>query len=238
MASPARAGEETFTATDGMPIAATYHEAAGKPKKPVPAVVLVHMYSRSREDWKAVAAQLQKEGFAVLAIDMRGHGGSTRRGGRELAWKTMDGAEWLASVGDVRGAIAHLRAKKEIDGGRIALVGASVGANLVLNGAAAEEEAKSGVRGVALLSPGANYCGVETAEAMKRYGTGRLFLAASEDDPEACADTRALAEAAADPKKVLKIYPKAGHGTEMFGREEPRGDLAKSLLEWLREAMK
>ncbi len=234
-ALPARAEprEEWFETSDGVTISAAYYAPPGK--KPAPGVVLVHMYSRSRSDWSGFAEELQKSGHAVFALDLRGHGKSTKRKGDELDWRAFQEPEWLAAVADIRGAIDHLAKKKEVDAKRVFVIGASVGANLTLRCAAAEEKGKETVRGVALLSPGENYCGVASMDALERYGSRRLFLAASEDDAETCADTKRLAERAQDPAKQVKIYPRAGHGTEMFGREEPKGDLAASLKAWLAE---
>lgn len=231
--TPAESQEESFETSDGVAILADYYAPPGK--EPATGVVLVHMYSRSRSDWADFAADLQKAGHAVLALDLRGHGKSTRRKGESLDWRTFGGPEWLAVTADIRAAIDHLLRKKEVDAKRVFVIGASVGANLTLRCAADEAKGKETVRGIALLSPGENYCGVESMDALERYGSRRIFLAAGEDDPEACADTRRLAERAQDPGKVVKIYPSAGHGTQMFGRDEPKGDLATSLKAWLAE---
>ena len=63
----------TLTAPDGTPLAGMLYE--GTPR-PAPAVVLVHMLGRSKDEWSAVALRLQEAGLTVLAVDLRGHGGS------------------------------------------------------------------------------------------------------------------------------------------------------------------
>jgi pimeloyl-ACP methyl ester carboxylesterase len=58
---------------DGTPIAADLYEPR---LQPAPAVVLVHMLTRTRLDWTPVAERLQDAGFAALSLDLRGHGQS------------------------------------------------------------------------------------------------------------------------------------------------------------------
>ncbi|MFO1078971.1 MAG: hypothetical protein U1E73_14715, partial [Planctomycetota bacterium] len=59
--------------SDGVSIAATWYEAA----EAAPAVVLVPMYTRTRDDWRAFAERLNAAGLSALAVDLRGHGGSS-----------------------------------------------------------------------------------------------------------------------------------------------------------------
>src|SRR5579872_5076570 len=63
----------TFRTDDGVTIAASFYEAA---RHPAPAVILLHMQTRSRDDWQATATRLADAGLHALAIDFRGHGAS------------------------------------------------------------------------------------------------------------------------------------------------------------------
>ena len=74
-ASPLRTAavqDVTFRTDDGVTIGGTLY----LPARPGPAVILVHVLSRSREDWRPVASRLADAGFVALAIDLRGHGAS------------------------------------------------------------------------------------------------------------------------------------------------------------------
>lgn len=62
-------------AGDGLPIAITYFKSGGGKESPV--VVLLHMKEDSRRIWdNGLAPVLQKEGYAVISVDLRGHGDS------------------------------------------------------------------------------------------------------------------------------------------------------------------
>ena len=57
---------------DGVTIAAMLYQS----DREAPAVVLVHMYTRTKDDWRPFAERLQAAGLTALAIDLRGHGAS------------------------------------------------------------------------------------------------------------------------------------------------------------------
>lgn len=192
---------------DGVRLRATFY---GPGQSDAPAVLLLHMWDGRRQDWAPFAAQLQAAGYGVLALDLRGHGES--EGERDAAAMTQD-----AAVG-----VKLLRAREEIDGDRIFLIGASIGANVALTYAAAD----AGLRGVALLSPGEVYRGVSAPAALAGYGDRPLFIAASREDTYAAASARALA----GDRPILLLLEGQGHGVQMLGKTN---GLAEALLAWL-----
>lgn len=193
---------------DGVRLQATYY---GPDQVGAAGVLLLHMWEGSRQDWAAFAAQLQAAGYGVLALDLRGHGES---GGARTA---------AAMIQDAAVGVKLLRAREEIDGDRIFLIGASIGANVALNYAADD----AAVRAAALLSPGEDYRGVSTPAARARYGDRPLFIAASSEDAYAAASARTLA--AAGPHELLMLADQ-GHGTRMLGTEN---GLEEAILDWL-----
>src|SRR6478672_740228 len=148
----------TFRTDDGVTIAGTLYEAA---RRPAPAVILLHMLTRSRDDWQSFADRLADAGISALAIDFRGHGQSTRGpagpdGEPDLARMTLDvqaARAYLASHPDLV-ALTH-----------IGIAGASIGANVAILEAASDPAIKS----LALLSPGLNYRALRAEAAMQKY---------------------------------------------------------------------
>ncbi len=201
----------SFTTADGVTLVGAFYPPS---TPPAPGVLLLHMMGRQKEDWAPFATRLQEEGYAVLALDLRGHGES---GGEP---------DWAAMPDDVARAWATLVAQPEVDPEQTAIVGASIGANLALVAAAAEPR----VRAVVLLSPGLDYRGVRTEEAIVAYGERPILIVASQDDAYAAESAQRLDGLAQGPH-VLTLYPSAGHGTHMFG---PQPDLSDLILSWLR----
>ncbi|NOZ05428.1 MAG: alpha/beta fold hydrolase, partial [Chloroflexi bacterium] len=204
----------TFTTSDGVTLVGTYYAPTGTAN---PGLVLVHMVDGRRTDWNSLASFLQRQGYAVLSLDLRGHGESS--GNRE----------WGKMADDVTVAYRFLSGQPEVDPTRVALVGASIGANLALNVAASEPAVKS----LVLLSPGMDYRGVKTEAAMKAYGARPVLFIASRTDTYAAQSVETLAKLA-QGKKQVQTYENAGHGTQMIGNAEGLEDL---ILNWLRETL-
>lgn len=198
---------------DEVTIVGSYYQP---PAPKAPGVILLHMVARSRQDWDPLARKLQGAGYAVLAIDLRGHGES----GGTQAWGRMPQ--------DVVAAQVFLSRQPEVDGGRIGIVGASIGANLGLDYAASHGV----VRSLVLLSPGLDYRGIKTERPMQEYDRPVLIVA-SEEDQYSVESSRKL-DSLAKGKHQLHLYKGAGHGTEMLAHEPGLSDL---IVGWLRDTL-
>ena len=205
----------SLRAADGLALAATLYEAAAAP---APAVVLVHMLTRAKEDWRSFAERLQSAGITALALDLRGHGQSEG-----------SAAPLPAMALDVQAAVAWLSARSEVSAGAVAIVGASLGASLALLTAA---DAPS-VRGVALLSPASDYRGVRIDAAAKKYGSRPMLLIASSEDPYALRTVRAMTGADL-PARDQRISTQTAHGSLLVDRDP---EVAAALVDWLRRTL-
>lgn len=205
---------------DGVEIKATYYPSQRPGSRP--SVILLHMLNRTRRDWADFARALSDAGYAAVAIDLRGHGESTRGVG---SWRDFGPESFRAMVEDVTAAHAYLREAPEADGGRLAVIGASIGANVALRYGAREPSVKT----LVLLSPGLDYRGVATAEAMGAYGGRPVLIAASREDSYSAQSCTRL-DALARGRHRLILYNGAGHGTRMFPKVP---ELKTTILEWL-----
>lgn len=197
----------------GATLAARFYPPADSPG---PGVLLLHMWRGQKEDWAPFATRLQEAGYAVLVLDLRGHGES---GG------SAEPVEPQLWIDDVVQAWQVLAEQPEVDGQRTAIIGASIGANLALRAAAELEQ----VQAVALLSPGLEYHGVTTEDGMAAYGERPVLIAAAEGDTYAADSAHELVERA-QGSPVLTLYPGSAHGTDLFATQP---DLAHLLLGWL-----
>ena len=211
----------TVRAQDGVTLAATYYEASSRP---APGIILVHMLTRSKDDWQALAPRLADAGYAVLALDLRGHGGS---GGGS---RTDDGRiDVSRMILDVRAARAFFNGRPEIMAEKIGIGGASIGANLAVLLAADDP----GVRSLALLSAGLDYQGLRIEAAMRKYGDRPAFLAAGANDPYAKRSLYQLA-AAGTGLRETRVLDVGGHGTVLLLRSP---DLIGLLVDWFQRTL-
>jgi pimeloyl-ACP methyl ester carboxylesterase len=207
----------TFRTDDGVAIAATYYESARRPAR---AVILLHMLTRSRDDWQTVATRLADAGINALAIDFRGHGGSSPA-------PTGVGAEtdWARMALDVKAARAFLASRPDlVQPALIGIAGASIGANIAIVAAAADPSIKS----LALLSPSVQYRSLRAEGPMRRYGARPALLVAATNDPYAMRSVKALAALGSGTREI-RTLDDAGHGTLMFNHDP---DLVRLLVDW------
>jgi pimeloyl-ACP methyl ester carboxylesterase len=205
--------EVTIAAEDGLALQAAFYAAGGLQN--APGVLLLHMLGSSRQAWDDVglAEALAEAGYAVLALDMRGHGA------------TGGGKNWDAAEDDHQRVWDYFVGRDEVDGAQTAVIGASIGSNMALIAAANEPAIRTAV----LLSPGLDYRGVTTEDRLADYGERPLLIVASEEDGYAANSSRTLAETAVGETK-LELYNGAGHGTNMFAAKP---ELTSLILEWL-----
>jgi alpha-beta hydrolase superfamily lysophospholipase len=211
--------EVSFKTDDGFTIYGDFYQPENPNGK---ALILLHMLRTDKSHWTEFAQRLKERGYYVLAIDLRGHGKSLDKNGKKITWQEFSENDFKNMVLDVKAAKLFL-IEKGINSKSIGIIGASIGANTALNYAATDEE----IRVIALLSPGLDYRGVKTEDAMKVYDRP-VFIAASKEDEPAASSSLKLYELALG-KKELKMYENAGHGTRMFGST----NLMDELINWL-----
>lgn len=108
--SPGR--DMMLRSTDGLPVAASYWPGADASS---PAILLLHGNDSSRASQYELAGWLARQGYAVLAIDFRGHGESAKVSRSFGYYEARDAAA----------ALAWLR--REHPGARVAIIGSSLG---------------------------------------------------------------------------------------------------------------
>lgn len=186
--------------------------------------VLLHMMPADKSSYDNLAQRLSEIGFYTLAIDLRGHGES---GGGD--YQKFTDEQHQKSIFDVIAAVDFLR--KQNPEMEIGLVGASIGANLAMQYAAANTASF-----LVLLSPGLNYRGVETGRLAVAMPDLPVYFMSALDDGRVegnAAQTETLYNACASQKKTINILRQGGHGTDMINNNP---ELANQLVDWIKEA--
>ena len=225
-----------LTTPDDVGILGTYYPVESSP---APAVLLIHSLGQGRTNWAAFAAALQQNGIAAFAIDLRGHGESTRRltadGAQVVDYRAFTPKDFQDLLIDVNAAMTWLEEQPGINGDKIALIGAGLGANLALRYGTFRE----GIAGVVLLSPGINYKGIRTDDVVTKVGNLPLRIAVTEGAPFAFESA----------KRLIDLRKEAGHETvarelwvstgNLQGIEMIAGvrGLSNRLVGWLKEVL-
>lgn len=223
----------TFLTDDGVSIVGTYYTPASGTNNSTPTVILLHMLGRDRNTWNTLASTLsEKEGYAVLSIDLRGHGESIKQNDKTISYQIFTEEDFNKMVLDVKAAKQFLTGQKNANPNTISIVGASIGANVALNYAASDPTIKS----VVLLSPGINYRGVSTSEAITKY-KNPIYIAATEGDSESAKDSQTLCNKI-NCDGNIRIYSdnSRSHGTNMLSDLSLNPPLQDLILSWLKES--
>lgn len=194
-----------FRADDGHKLFADYYPAKHA-QAPAPAVILLHMYKSDRTAWVPLVEPLHTAGFAVLALDYRGHGESATSNTLERV-EQRDTTLFREVQQDLDAAYHWLAAQPGIDRSRLALVGASVGCSIALEYAARDRS----VDAIVCLSPGTNYLGLPSEQDIRQIQGRQILLVATADERAACDALAPLTKGT-----TVKILPGASHGTQML----------------------
>ncbi|MFO0605010.1 MAG: alpha/beta fold hydrolase [Polyangiales bacterium] len=207
-------------------------------------VVLVHQLGSSRREWQPLVDRLARgPAVTTLALDLRGHGDSVR-GPRDedVRWESFgtDPARWMGAAYDVMTAVTYLRAQGAT---RVVVVGSSVGATAALLAATATLPPGAAplldppeVHGLALVSPGLAYRGVDIREPMDVWlsrGRPLLLLAGELDGPSAEA-VSVLAPARALNVRREVFAGAAEHGVALCNAAPDRW---AALERWVRQTL-
>lgn len=143
-AAPEGYSEVTLTTEDGVELAAWY-----RPPTNDAVIILLHGAGGSRERVRGYAAMLERHGYGVLAVDLRGHGESEGRTNR-FAWR---------GTPDVGAAVAFLNGREEVTA--IGALGLSMGGEVVLGAASEYPEMR------AVVADGATHRSLDEVRALE-----------------------------------------------------------------------
>ncbi|MGZ6642194.1 MAG: alpha/beta hydrolase family protein [Solirubrobacteraceae bacterium] len=193
-----------FASSDGKRLAGRYVPGL---RSPAPAIVLVHQSHGGPDQWDPLIGYLHQAGYATLAYASRSAG--------ELDERLL--------ARDVRGAVAALARRSDVDAKRIALVGASIGASAVSWAIGTRPALR--VRAAVGLSPAESpaFINAGTAGAFQPHD---LLLMA---DRAEAAGADGLRQDAGGRGVTTVIVPTVGHGVALL----PDAGVRARLLGWL-----
>lgn len=212
-------GGPAFQTFDLAELHASFDMPIGVPA-PIPAVLLLHGYGEDRTVWRDFAQQLLGRGWAVMALDLRGHGQSKTKNQRPI----QATAEWRTSAHefpvDLDPALDWLKARQRVDTQKIVVIGVDVGANLALIASGRFPE----VRTVVAISP-------NLAESLAMAGSAQDFLPKSAlivvaDEAEG----NRIKSLVRPPSRVMVSSIAGGTALSVADKR-----LADAVFQWLRE---
>ena len=212
-----------FSTVDGLNVGASWG-APARPTQKWPALILIHHWAGDRNQWMGFIPTLLDSGYAVLTIDIRGHGETILPGGRELQ---ADDLELMPL--DVAGAISWLSTQEEVDPSRIGVVGANIGANIayVSSGMFGDK-----VKTAVVLSP--QYGEVLIGKGIPNFRPHSILFMAAESDFDAVPSAQTMANLTAEPSQVVVLRNTSVHGIEILAAVP---EALAVFFDWLRRTL-
>jgi dienelactone hydrolase len=207
-----------------------------------PLVILLHGINGNVHDWRTLPKELVDLGYAVVALDIRGHGKSTRQGNTLINWRRFKTNDWRGLPKDVEAVLRFFQTRTEdypqvaVDQ-RVVVIGGSLGANIAILAAGSptlpatpKETPLPKITDLVLLSPSMSLKGLSTELPMVKTHA-RTLMMASQADRLSFEPVQALYRLASG-EKSLKIFKNVGHGTDMLMAP----GLIQEILTWLKPA--
>lgn len=232
-ASPSAAAESSIeavsiTTRDNIALAGDFY--ASRKKGRVPAVLLVHDMGGDRSQLAPIAERLQKLGFAVLALDLRGHGQSRSE---RYDWAKLDDDArermWVLTPRDLAAGAEYLRSRSDVHTSNLSLVGLRAGSAVAVHYAADDQNA----RAVVILDPQPDGHGFALAKDVEKLqGLPTLILAPSDQRNVA----ERLAQCGTDGNGgsafISKGFLKGDNGNLLDDKRLP-----KEVADWLKDTV-
>jgi len=210
-------------------LSASYYEPKRrKSSPPAPAAMLLPDAGSSREELTEMAAYLHKKGFAVLTVDLRGHGASaTADTNFEKADEKTRETLWAMSTRDVDAATKFLLKQDGVHATNLSLVGVGAGAALAVRRAAKDEN----VRAVVLIDPSKESFGFDVSGGVGDLGGLPTLILAPKSSRDAADEIRASAHEANDGLEFVEINALRSDSVEILADKR----LKPSAASWLRD---
>jgi pimeloyl-ACP methyl ester carboxylesterase len=220
--------EVDLQTSDGVKLAANWTSPSGGEEGAFPSVLLIHDLGEDSRVWEGlVQKHLLPAGFAVLSLDLRGHGRSAE------APEAKTGADPTRAFAsnvfppDIAAAVRWLKSREDVDVNRISVVGCGLGADLAYLASGKHEEIRSAV------AISAN------AENAKRLSAGiqnflphAILFMACDGDQNGVASARELEKLTGFPVRVQIYENSAARGKQLL---QEISEASLLLLDWLKK---
>lgn len=198
-----------------------------------PTVVLIHSLGYSSADWGNLISDLNNAGYAVIAVDLRGHGKSIYDSNfRRKTWANFTPKVYQKFPNDVVTILNKAQKdSKKVSLNNLALVGADIGANTAVLVA---KELKYKPKTIVLISPTTSFKGLYIPIAMTQIGRIPILSMVSEKDTYCLREQQNLSKFA-QGGFYAKNYPYGGMGMLMLKSNPSMSlDITKWVLKYLK----
>lgn len=196
-------------------------------EKIYPLVVLLHSIGENSEQWALLPDKLLESGFAVLKVDLRGHGESIYNIDlNKKYWQNLSLKAYAKYPNDIDGLLNYIQQEyKNISFSHYAIIGADIGANTAI---LASQLMKNKPFAIALISPQTKFKGLYIPIALADLPNTNILFVYSKLDNKTVKEVKSLKRFAQAEIKE-QIYPAGGTGMVLIKNNK---DADYDIVNW------
>lgn len=181
-----------------------------KKEKLYPLIVLLHSIALDSKEWGILPDKFLEAGFAVLSVDLRGHGESIYNINLDKKyWQNMSLSGFAKYPSDVCGLLDYIKQEhKNVSVANMAIVGADVGANTAI---LASQKMKIKPYAIVLISPQTSFKGLYIPIALADLQSTNILFVYSENDFQTVREIKSI-KRFAQAEIAEKTFKSGGSG--------------------------
>lgn len=221
----------TVSSADGFTIKAELEYPKVKNQKEFSTIVLLHSLGYSSEWWETLPEELLDSGYAVLKIDLRGHGRSVfNKKLVKISWKDMTNNAYAKYPDDVIKVIEQVKAEnsKKVFFNNWAIVGSDIGASTAI---LAADKISYKPKTIVMLSPDVNIRGLYIPVSLAHLSGIDIFSISGTND-KSSKDSEEYLQRFAQAEFAQYTSKANANGMLMLKNDPP---LIKIITSWIKE---
>lgn len=193
-----------------------------------PMVVMMHSLGYSSAYWQDIPNKFRQAGFAVLEIDLRGHGKSIYDANfKKTNWFYLTNKSYAKYPKDVLNLLVYINENyKNIAVSHLVFIGADIGANTAI---LAASQLKTKPVSMVLISPSVEFKGLYTPIALTDGGKEPILVMFSQRDLHSKKEAATLLKFA-QGEFDIKTYPNGGPGMLML---KVNPSMSSDIVNWV-----
>lgn len=191
-------------------------------------VVLLNSLGYSSQDWGSLIPELNNAGYAVIAIDLRGHGKSIYNTKfQKRSWTYFTPKDYQKFPGDVLTVLDEAKKQvKAVNLDNMAMVGGDIGANTAV---LVSKDLKKKPKTLVLISPTSNFKGLYIPISLVEMGSVPILAMSSKQDRYCMKEEEKLSKYA-QGGFYAKNYPQGGMGMIMM---KANPSMSQDIVKWI-----
>lgn len=198
-----------------------------------PTVLLLHSLGYSSASWSNLPEALVNAGYAVITMDLRGHGKSIYDANlKQRSWQYFTNKIYQKFPSDVVQMLEEVeKQSKKVDMNRFAIIGADIGANTAI---LVSKSITKKPKALVLISPTMTFKGLYVPIALSEIGHVPVLAITSQKDLFCLQEQEKLARFSQGAFYV-KNYPNGGMGMLML---KVNPTMSSDIIKWLASFVK